>query len=185
MTVDLALVDRDGVILRHVEPYILRLANVEVVPGSIRALRALANRGTKIGVVTNQSPVARGLITPGFVREVNTLIHRELGLGDELSFFFCPHLAEDECECRKPLPGLLHQAAAHFAVPISRAVMIGDHSTDVQAGISAGVARSARVRSGRTGSTPDGAFAEYEDLLDAYHRGFFQAGEAHPCEENQ
>lgn len=170
---NLALIDRDGVILQHVDPYILRCEDVAFVPGSIRALRQIAAQGTKIAIVTNQSPVSRGLITEAFVDDVNDYIHRAVGADLHVAFFYCPHQPADACTCRKPKPGMIQIASSHFGVALERAAIIGDHATDVLAGVAAGVPRCARVRSGRSSVTPPEAIAEYDDLLHAVQDGFF------------
>lgn len=146
----LLLLDRDGVILRHVEPYILDHDQVEFVPGSVETMRAVAAAGIRIAVVSNQSPVGRGLVEASFVAEVNERITEATGLDSRrLAYFMCPHLPDDGCECRKPRPGLVTSALEHFGCQGTEAVLVGDHDTDMLAGRAATVSRCIHVLSGR------------------------------------
>lgn len=91
-------------------------------------------------LVTNQSAVGRGLMTVATL----SFIHKKLcdavaeagGLITDI--FFCPHLPEDQCECRKPSPGLIHQAAWKYKIDMKHAVMIGDSARDIECGKNVG-----------------------------------------------
>ncbi|BDS11584.1 D-glycero-alpha-D-manno-heptose-1,7-bisphosphate 7-phosphatase [Aureispira anguillae] len=147
---NLLLIDRDGVILKHKEPYILKSDEIEFVAGSVEALQFIASMGIPIAVVTNQSPISRGLIEETFVENTNCYIQKSLQLSnDQIKFYYCPHTAEDACFCRKPQTGMLEQACIDFDKKASECWMIGDHDTDMQAGINFGVSQRIHLLSGR------------------------------------
>jgi histidinol-phosphate phosphatase family protein len=132
---DAVLLDRDGTLVVDV-PYNGDPERVEPVAGAQRALERLRDAGVRTAVVTNQSGIARGLLTPREVAAVNARIERLLGpLGPWL---VCPHGPDDGCECRKPRPGLVLEAAELLGVAPARCALIGDIGADVQAARTAG-----------------------------------------------
>jgi histidinol-phosphate phosphatase family protein len=135
------LLDRDGTIVYDV-PYNGDPAAVVPVPGAREAVDRLRGAGLRLGVVTNQSGLARGVLTADQVNAVNAAVERELGpLG---CWHVCPHGPLDGCACRKPRPGLVHEAARRLGVPPEDCVVIGDIGADVEAARAAG-ARSVLV----------------------------------------
>lgn len=159
----LILIDRDGVILNHVEPYILKKEEISFVSGSDSALKQIAELGIKIAVVSNQSPVNRGLIKESFVDETNKWIRNNVQLArDIIKFYYCPHVDKDNCNCRKPKTGMLFQATNDFNVDIEDTWMIGDADTDMLAGRNAHVKKCIHVLSGR--QTKNSPFADCEYL---------------------
>ena len=131
------LLDRDGTLVHDV-PYNGDPEKVEPMPGVEVALRRLRAAGLKTGVVTNQSGVARGLLTGEQVAAVNARVDELLGPFD--TWQVCPHGDGDGCVCRKPQPGMVHAAAAALAVPVEQCVVVGDTGMDVRAGQAAGAA---------------------------------------------
>ena len=129
------LFDRDGTLIVDV-PYNGDPALVEPVPGARAALDRLRAAGVPIGVVSNQSGVARGLLALDDVHAVNARVG-EL-LGPFATWRFCPHGADDGCRCRKPAPGLVQDAAAELGVPAAACVVVGDIGADVEAAAAAG-----------------------------------------------
>jgi D-glycero-D-manno-heptose 1,7-bisphosphate phosphatase len=143
--------DRDGVIIENRTDYVRRWEDVHVFPQALQALAKASQGLYKIVLVTNQSAVGRGLMSMAAAEAIN---HRLAGLIEEAGgrvdgIFLCPHTPEAGCDCRKPKPGLLLQAAKDLDLDLSRSVMIGDALTDLMAGQAAGVGRLALVRSGR------------------------------------
>lgn len=128
------LLDRDDTIIVD-RPYLNDPAGVEPTRGADRALGRLRRRGLLLAVVTNQSGVARGLISPEQLTEVNARVNEVLGPFD--SWQVCVHGETDGCRCRKPQPGMVLAAAEALAVPPSRCVLIGDTGGDVQAALAA------------------------------------------------
>jgi HAD superfamily hydrolase (TIGR01662 family) len=135
------LFDRDGTLVHDV-PYNGDPALVRPVPGARRAVDRLREAGLRIALVTNQSGIARGLLTPAAVRAVNDELQRQLGPFDAVAV--CPHAPQDDCACRKPAPGLVLQAAGALGLRPDETVVIGDIGADVGAAAAAG-ARSILV----------------------------------------
>jgi histidinol-phosphate phosphatase family protein len=129
------LFDRDGTLVVDV-PYNGDPGRVEPVPGAAVALARLRAAGVPTAVVSNQSGIARGLLTEAQVRAVNARVEELLGpLGP---WAWCPHGPEDGCGCRKPEPGLILRAAERLGVDPARCVVIGDIGADVEAARAAG-----------------------------------------------
>lgn len=129
------LFDRDGTLVHDV-PYNADPARVVAVAGAREQLELLRGLGIPVGVVSNQSGVARGLITDGQLARVNAEVERQLG--PFATWAVCPHGEDDGCACRKPAPGLVKHAAAALGVPVEGCVVIGDTGADVAAAEAAG-----------------------------------------------
>ena len=129
------LFDRDGTLVEDV-PYNGDPELVRPRAGAQAALDRLRRHSVPIGVVSNQSGVARGLLTEAQVAAVNRRV--EALLGPIRAWAVCPHGPDDGCECRKPKPGLVLEAAARLGVPADRCVLVGDIGADVEAARSAG-----------------------------------------------
>jgi HAD superfamily hydrolase (TIGR01662 family) len=140
------LFDRDGTLIHDV-PYNADPAAVRPVPGARQALNRLREAGIPVGVITNQSGVARGLISAEQLEQVNNRVS-EL-LGPFAVWRVCPHDRHDGCGCRKPAPGLVTSAAAQLGVPAQRCVVIGDIGADMEAAEATG-ARGILVPTHRT-----------------------------------
>jgi HAD superfamily hydrolase (TIGR01662 family) len=134
---DLVLFDRDGTLV-HDFPYNGDPDWVRPVDGALDALDRLRARGVRVGVVSNQSGVARGLITPAQVEACNARLTDLLGPFDVVRY--CPHGPDDGCDCRKPAPGMVKAACADLDVDPARCVVIGDIAADVDAAAAAGAA---------------------------------------------
>jgi len=132
---DLVLFDRDGTLV-HDFPYNGDPAWVRPVEGAKQALDRLRARGVRVGVVSNQSGVARGLITRDDVDACNARLGELLGLFDTVQV--CPHGPDDGCACRKPAPGMVKAACAELDVDPRRCVVVGDIGADVDAAAAAG-----------------------------------------------
>jgi len=143
--------DRDGVLIENRADYVKTWSQVKILPEAIKALANLNLKKYKIIIVTNQSAVGRDLISFETAANINDrlveLIRSEKGKLD--SAFICPHEPNDGCDCRKPKPGLLLQAAEVLSLDLKRSWMIGDAWTDVQAGQAADVRGTIIVKTGR------------------------------------
>ncbi|PYE17450.1 HAD superfamily hydrolase (TIGR01509 family) [Williamsia limnetica] len=142
------LFDRDDTLIRDV-PYLADPDLVEPMPGAAALLDELRAAGYRIGVVSNQSGVARGLITPDQLTAVNERVHAILGDFD--TWQTCVHDDSAGCDCRKPAPGMIKAAAAELGIDTRDCVMIGDIGADVEAALSAG-ASAILVPTGKTRS---------------------------------
>ena len=143
--------DRDGVIIENSETYIRSLDEVKFLPSSIDSLRKLNPSVYKIVIVTNQSAVGRGLISLAQAEEINRhvmVVIVEAG-GRIDGLFMCPHSPEDGCNCRKPKPGLILQAAEALSLDLENSILIGDAITDIQSGQAAGIPTNILVKTGR------------------------------------
>lgn len=129
------LFDRDGTLVVDV-PYNGDPARVRAVPGAARAVAALRGAGLAVGVVSNQSGLARGLLTRRQVAAVRERIDELCGPFDVWAV--CPHGPADGCGCRKPAPGLVLAACRHLGVTPQRTVVIGDIAADTGAARAAG-----------------------------------------------
>lgn len=153
-------VDRDGVIIRNRTDYVKNWDEVVLIPGSVDALVRLSQAGYRISVTTNQSAIARGLVS---VDEVNE-IHRRLSVivedagGHIEEFIVCPHLPESNCLCRKPRPGMLVRAQVESGVRLDTSYLVGDHISDLHAADAVGC-RGILVLSGR--ASADDALSEH------------------------
>lgn len=137
--------DRDGVLIRDVH-FLAHPESIEVLEGVPAALHALEQAGFLRPVVTNQSGIARGLLDEAAL----TSIHRRLddllsGEGASVDgYWHCPHLPgagpePDDCDCRKPAPGLLEQAARSLGLDVGRSWCVGDRPRDLLAGAALGI----------------------------------------------
>jgi D-glycero-D-manno-heptose 1,7-bisphosphate phosphatase len=129
------LFDRDGTLVVDV-PYNHDPSLVTPMPTAVAAVRALRTAGVPVGVVSNQSGVARGLISPAQLDAVNARVDEIFGGFD--TWQVCPHGVEDGCPCRKPQPGLVLAAARALGVPVADTVVIGDIGADLGAAAAAG-----------------------------------------------
>lgn len=128
------LLDRDDTIIED-GPYLNDPGGVRPLPGAPGALRRLRERGLLLAVVTNQSGVAKGLISPDQLDAVNARVDTVLGPFD--SWQICVHDAGNGCGCRKPAPGMVEAAAEALGVDTTRCVLIGDTGGDVHAALAA------------------------------------------------
>jgi D-glycero-D-manno-heptose 1,7-bisphosphate phosphatase len=133
-------VDRDGVINRNRPNHVTSWREFEFLPGSLDALARLTGAGHRIFVVTNQAIVARGTVRPETVARINQHMTEEVARhgGVIEGVLVCPHVPEDGCYCRKPMPGLFLQARDTRGVVLGSAFVIGDFSSDLEAARSAG-----------------------------------------------
>ncbi len=147
--------DRDGTLLEEGN-YVDRLDRLTFFPYSIDAVRALNAAALAVVVVTNQSGVARGMYGEDFVRESHRYIDEKLRAGGARvdGYYYCPHHPEGsveafrvDCECRKPKPGQLRQAALDLQLDLTRSFLVGDRWKDIEAGEAVG-ARGILVRTG-------------------------------------
>jgi D-glycero-D-manno-heptose 1,7-bisphosphate phosphatase len=133
--------DRDGTLCVLV-PYLKDPARVKLLPGAGTALARAHAAGWRLVIITNQSGIARGLMTSEDVDAVHAAIDRLLAAHGVAvaGYFICPHHPDltGPCACRKPAPGLLEKAARTLGLDLERSALVGDTVADVQAGAAAG-----------------------------------------------
>lgn len=134
-TVRGVLFDRDDTLVVDV-PYNADPRRVVPVPGAHRAVERVRAAGLRVGVVTNQSVIAKGMATREQVDATNARVDRLVGPFDV--WCVCPHDAEDACDCRKPRPGMVLDAAERLGLAPEDLVVIGDIGADVGAALAAG-----------------------------------------------
>jgi len=153
--------DRDGVIIENRTNYIRNWSEVHFYSQALESLVKLKSSPYKIVIITNQSAIGRGIISRNTACEINKhLVEEIVRAGGRIDgVFMCPHSPDDDCDCRKPRPGLILQAAKDLLIDLEHSIMIGDALADLQAGQAAGVQSLVLVRTGRG--------AEQESALDS------------------
>ncbi len=160
--------DRDGVlnraILREGKPHPPEsITDLRLLPGVREACRKLREAGFALILITNQPDIARGAVSAQQVCEIHTRLQRYLQLDD---IRVCPHDDADRCDCRKPKPGLLLEAARALGIDLGSSYMIGDRWRDVEASHRAGC-QTIFVDYGYRERQPDGPFLRVHSLSEA------------------
>jgi D-glycero-D-manno-heptose 1,7-bisphosphate phosphatase len=134
------ILDRDGVINQDSDQFIKSVDEWIALPGSIEAIARLRHAGWPVAVATNQSGIARGLLSVADLDAMHGELARLLAQhGAEINgIFYCPHGPGESCACRKPLPGLYEQASQHLGLALRDAVVVGDSLRDLQAAAAVG-----------------------------------------------
>jgi D-glycero-D-manno-heptose 1,7-bisphosphate phosphatase len=150
----LVILDRDGTINFDSDQYIKSPEEWRPIPGSLDAIAALNRAGYSVVVATNQSGISRGLLDMSVLNAIHDTMHRALAkAGARIdAVFFCPHGAEDGCECRKPKPGLFDEIADRYGIGLSGVPAVGDSLRDLQAAAARG-ARPILVLTGKGAQT--------------------------------
>lgn len=141
--------DRDGTLNRE-KHHLSNPDDLELLPGVAEGLRALQSHGFRLVVITNQSPIGRGMFDESRLIEIHQRLAAMLSQGGEVTidgWYWCPHLPDAGCQCRKPEIGMLIQAQKELGVNLQRSWMVGDKLIDTQAGKRAG-ARTVLVATG-------------------------------------
>jgi D-glycero-D-manno-heptose 1,7-bisphosphate phosphatase len=159
----LVILDRDGTINEDRDDYVKSADEWQPVPGSLEAIARLNQAGWHVVVATNQSGLGRGLFDMEALNRMHRKMHDALlqhgGRIDAV--FFCPHAPEDECRCRKPLPGLFEEIAERYGLDLAGVPAVGDSLRDLQAAIAAGCAPHF-VRTGKGGDLDDAGLAHLQ-----------------------
>ncbi|MEW6706025.1 MAG: D-glycero-beta-D-manno-heptose 1,7-bisphosphate 7-phosphatase [Pseudomonadota bacterium] len=138
--VKLVILDRDGTINEDRDDYVKSADEWVPLPGALEAIARLNHAGWHVVIASNQSGLGRGLFDMAALNamhaKLNQLLARQGGRIDAV--FFCPHTPDDQCSCRKPLPGLVVQIGERYGVNLRDVPVVGDSLRDVQAGIAAG-----------------------------------------------
>lgn len=142
--------DRDGVINRDSVDYVKSWQEFEFLPGSLEAIRRLTENGFCIIIITNQSAINRKI----FTYDTLTAIHSRMleavrsNGGRITDIFFCPHAPQENCDCRKPKPGMILKARQKYNIDLAAAFMVGDNVKDIECARNAGCGRALLVKTG-------------------------------------
>jgi D-glycero-D-manno-heptose 1,7-bisphosphate phosphatase len=168
-------VDRDGVINENRPDHVKNLGEFVLLPNALEGLRLLSSDSMRVVVVSNQSAVNRGLVSRAMVDHIHYyLTELVCSMGGRIdAIYYCPHRPDENCDCRKPRPGMLLSAAQQLGIDLTRSYLVGDAVSDVQAALSVGV-QPLMVLTGR-GKTHARSLARahlphiplFQDLLDA------------------
>ncbi len=150
----LVLLDRDGVINEESDDYIKSEAEWVPIKGSLEAISRLCQAGYHIVVITNQSGIARGLLTIEDLHAIHQRMQKEVSAngGRIDAIFICPHKPDDNCDCRKPRPGMLHSVMDRLETELAGVPLVGDSLRDVQSAMVVG-ASPVLVRTGHGSRT--------------------------------
>ncbi len=148
--VKLIILGRDGVLNRYREDHVKEAQEWEPLPGALEAVARLNHAGWHAVVATNQAGIGRGLIDMASLNAVHQAMIRRLAeAGGRLdAVFFCPHTPEEQCDCRKPLPGMMQQIAQRYGIELAGVPMVCDNLRDLKAAVAAGC-QPHLVRTGR------------------------------------
>ncbi len=154
--VKLVILGRDGVLNRYREDHVKEPQEWEPLEGALEAVARLNHAGWHAVVATNQAGIGRGLIDMASLNAVHQAMYRRLAAaGGRLdAVFFCPHTPEEQCDCRKPLPGMLLQIAQRYGLELAQVPMVCDNLRDLKAAV-AGGCQPHLVRTGRAAAMDD------------------------------
>jgi D-glycero-D-manno-heptose 1,7-bisphosphate phosphatase len=160
----LIILDRDGVINYDSDEYIKSLDEFIPLPGSLEAIARLNQAGYTVVVATNQSGIARGYFTEDTLAQMHAKLEKLLEqIGGKIdAIYYCPHGPDDQCDCRKPKPGLLQQILKEYDVDPDQVLVIGDSLRDLQSALTVG-AKPILVKTGKGQRTVE-KLGEYPEL---------------------
>ena len=132
--------DRDGTINEDSDEYVKSPGEWQPLPGALQAIAKLNHAGWHVVVVTNQSGLGRGLFDMSALNAMHAKMHDMLAAvgGRVDAIFYCPHAPEDQCNCRKPAPGLYEQIAERYGIELAGTPTVGDSVRDLVAGVAVG-----------------------------------------------
>lgn len=140
MQKQLVILDRDGVINRDSDEFIKSPDEWIPIKGSLEAIARLSQAGYEVVVITNQSGIGRGLLSADTLSQIHgRMIEHVSQLGGQIqTILFCPHKPDEDCKCRKPLPGMYTELGTHLGSSFTGVYSVGDSVRDLQAAKAAG-----------------------------------------------
>lgn len=161
-TPKLVIVGRDGILNRFREDHVKEPAEWEPLPGALEAVARLNHAGWHVVLATNQSGIGRGMIDMQAVNAVHLHMMKMLAAkGGRLdAVFFCPHARDDHCDCRKPLPGMMHDIAQRYGADLNNVPMVADTLRDLEAAHAAGCPPHL-VKTGRASLATEAELAQW------------------------
>ena len=150
MLTKVVFLDRDGVINQDSSEYVKNCTEFKFIPGSLEALVRLTEKGFSTIIITNQSGVNRNLIPQKTLNDIHIKMQQAVtGSGGEIKdIFYCPHHPKENCDCRKPKPGMIIQARKRHRIDLSSAYMVGDSAKDIMCARNAGCGVAVLVKTG-------------------------------------
>ena len=126
--------DRDGILNKERNDYVKTVQELEIFPNIGRSIKKINEKGFLVIVITNQSAIGRKLTSENELQKIHNSLQDYLKKWSAKidAIYYCPHIPDDNCNCRKPKPGLLIQAANDYNIDLQNSWMIGDHDRDVQ-----------------------------------------------------
>jgi D-glycero-D-manno-heptose 1,7-bisphosphate phosphatase len=157
----LVILDRDGTLNEDRDDYVKSPDEWVPIPGALEAVAKLNHAGWHVVVATNQSGLGRGLFDMGTLNAMHRKMNEALArLGGRIdAVFFCPHAPEDQCGCRKPLPGLFEMIGERYGIELAGVPVVGNSPREIDAALAVG-ARPHLVRSGRWARGDEGEFTQ-------------------------
>lgn len=124
-------IDRDGTLIRE-KNYLSKVSDLKLITGAVDALKLLRQAGYKLILITNQSGIGRGYFTEKKLLQIHESLQKMLDKkGVKLDgIYYCPHIPDDNCTCRKPKLGLVKKAAKEFNINLKKSYTVGDHPGD-------------------------------------------------------
>jgi D-glycero-D-manno-heptose 1,7-bisphosphate phosphatase len=170
-----AFIDRDGVINLD-KGYTYKVKDLSVYNDAYDGLIELQKHGFKLFIITNQSGIARGFYSINqFKCFMDALIINLASKGVHIDdYFYCPHHIDGnvkefsiKCDCRKPSPGLIHQAMDKYNIDLERSILIGDKNSDIEAGLSAGIQINIKINRDKEYAYAESATYNVSNMIDA------------------
>lgn len=173
---NVVFLDRDGVINLDSSDYIKSWSEFKFIPRSIEAIKELALKEFNVIVITNQSVINRNMVSGKGLEHIHASMKNEVKSGGGLikDIFFCPHIPEDSCDCRKPKPGLIYQAQKAYSIDLKDAVMVGDSAKDIECARNAGCGIAVLVKTGN-GAEAEKTLAEKKIYPDHIAQDLYEA----------
>jgi D-glycero-D-manno-heptose 1,7-bisphosphate phosphatase len=133
--------DRDGVINKKVEGYVTTIEEFQMLSDVPEAIKILKQKKFKVIVITNQSAINRGFLTHQKLEEIHRFMKKQLLENSTQidAIYYCPHKPEENCNCRKPKPGMLNEVIKKFDIDIKNSWFIGDSESDIEAAKEVGI----------------------------------------------
>jgi D-glycero-D-manno-heptose 1,7-bisphosphate phosphatase len=149
MTIKTIFLDRDGVINKEVN-YLYKIEEFEFIDGIFEACKYFLKLGYKIIIITNQSGISKGYYSENDFQITTQWMIKEFQKNDVTisDIFHCPHSPEENCPCRKPMPGMIIKAQEKYNINLASSWLIGDKEADIIAANKSGILQTILVRSG-------------------------------------
>jgi D-glycero-D-manno-heptose 1,7-bisphosphate phosphatase len=147
---NVVFLDRDGVINRDSPDYIKNWSEFRFLPGSLKALEQLTLNRFPIIIITNQSVIHRKMVSQKDLDYIHDMMKKvvQSNGGEIKDIFYCPHIPQDRCDCRKPKPGLIYRAKKRYRIDLETSIMVGDSAKDIECARNAGCGSAILVKTG-------------------------------------